>query len=692
MAGLHVAVHDEEVVVGFDVTQFGDPLCRLPVLHLAVPISCGDEGVWVVQGRHVVVRAVLHNVVEVRLVLGVSPLVKFTGGQRNALVEHGVDDVHKWHGRDDAVEQAGCHVHDSTHQQPAGAAAHGVHVVGRGESLIHHGLSAVDEVGECVHLVEQLAVLVPVASHLAPAADVGHRVHKPAVEHAQPSHREAGVHAVAVAAVGVEEQGVLPVALGAFAVDDAHRNLGAVPGLHHDAFAHVVGGVKCAAQHFLLLQLLDVSGFEVVLQHRARRGHRGVAVAQLLGVEVGVGAHAGGVGRVVERDVLVRAPVPANQTQVRQTLFALVHHEPVVEDVNALEQHVVAMRDHVFPVFLGCGRHGCFDDFEILGVFVGHQVKVVAKVAHAVFQIALARLDDVPFAVGRVGVQEAVFSAYRCVAGDDEVRLALGLADAAREGLVLLLKHEHILAHVRAQHVLVDLRRTQRYRVFLGVKEGFVVVGPGGATGGFGDAVFHHRARAQVLDVQRVFASADGVDAVHQQVVVGAHAASSNGEVVVAFGHGRLVQHHFLLGVHRSFLAAGERILFAFLVPRVVPVAFVQDGNAFVVLLDASHNLVVDLGLHGFGRGHHGLLVRVLSFEVRHHVLGLGVGLLGLFLGVAQAHPEVVVLKLQVVDVGGVRLLRSIRRRGELRGLGHVVGLHVSGGVAAHGQGQNGGA
>ena len=377
---------------------------------------------------------------------------------------------------------------------------------------------------------------------------------------------------------------------------------------------------------------------------------------------------------------------------MRQALLALVHHEPVVEDVDAFEQHVVAVRDHVFPVFLGRGGHRGLDDFEVLGVLVGHQVEVVAEVADAVFQIALTRLDDLPLAVGRVGVQEAVLGADCGVAGDDEVGLALGLAHAAREGLVLFLKHQHVLAHVGAQHVLVDLRRTQGHGVLLGVEEGLVVVGPSRAARGLGDAVLQHLARAQILDVQCVFAAADGVDAVHQQVVVGAHAASANGEVVVAFSHGRLVEHHLFLGVHGSFLAARERVFLAFLVPGVVPIALVQDGHALVVLLDAPHDLVVDLGLQGFRRRHHGLLVGVLSLEVRHHFLGLGVGLFRLFLGVAQAHPEIVVLKLQAVDVGGVRLLRRVRRRGELRGLGHVVGLHVSGGVAAHGEGQNSGA
>ena len=409
MAGLHVAVHDEQVVVCLLVAQLGDPLGGLPVLHLAVPVTGRDQQVGVVLRFDVVVRAVLHHVVEVVLVLGVAPLVKLKRRQRDAFVEHGVDHVDKRHAGDDAVEEAGFEVHDGTHQQSARAAAHGVQVVGAGESGFHHGFAAVNEVGEGVHFVEQLAVLVPVSAHLASATDVSDGVHEAAVEHAQARHREAGVHAVAVAAVGVKEEGVVAVALHAFAVDDAHGHLDAVARFHHHALADVVGGVKRAAEHFLLLERGDFSRGEAVFEHAVGGGHRRVAVAQAFGVEVGVGTHVRRVGRIVERDVLVRRAVPALDANVVQALLALLHHEVLVEDVDAFEEHVVAVRQHVGPVAVARGRHRRLDELEVLGVAVGDDVKVVAVVADAVFQIALTLLDHFPLPVRRVGVEVPPF-------------------------------------------------------------------------------------------------------------------------------------------------------------------------------------------------------------------------------------------------------------------------------------------
>ena len=645
----------------------------------------------VVLGFDVVVRAVLHDVVEVVLVLGVAPFVKFKRRQRNALVEHGVDDIDEGHASHDAVEQSRREVHHGTHQQAARAAAHGVHVVRACESGVHHGLATVDEVGEGVHFVEQLAVLVPLTSHLAASADVGDGVHKPAVEQAQARHREAGVHAVAVAAVGVEEEGVVSRALEAFAVDDAHRHFDPVAGLHHHAFADVVGRVKLAAQHFLLLEGFDVACGEGVFQHAVGRGHGRVAVAQAVRVEVGVGADVRGVRRIVEGDVDVGSAIPTLDADAVEPFLAFLHHEVLVEDVDAFEQHVVAVREHVFPVVVGRRVDRGLHELEVLGVAVGDDVEVVAIVADAVFQIALALLHHLPFAVGGVGVEVPPLGAHRGARADHEVFLGFGLANAARERLVFLFKHQHVLAHGRAQHVLVDLERTQGHGVLLGVEQRLVVVGPCGASSGFWNAVLEELSGAEVFDKEGVLSAADGVHAVHEQVVVGADAASTHCEVAVSLGQRGLVEHDLFFRVHGAFLAAGEGVLLALFVAAVVPVAFVQHGHAFVVFFDAAHNLVVELGLQRLRGGHDVLLVGVFSLEVGHHFCGLGVGLLGFFLLVAQPHPEVVVLQLQSVDVGDVRLLGRIRRRGEFRSLGHVVGgLHVlRRGVAAEGKGPN---
>ena len=159
----------------------------------------------------------------------------------------------------------------------------------------------------------------------------------------------------------------------------------------------------------------------------------------------------------------------------------------------------------------------------------------------------------------------------------------------------------------------------------------------------------------------------------------------------MSLGQGGLVEHDLLLGFHGAFFAAGVRVFLALFVAAVVPVALVEDGHALVVLLDAPHDLVVQLGLEGLGGRHHLFLVAVFGFEVGHDFRGLGVGFTRFFLRVTQAHPEVFVLQLQVVDVRGVWLLGRVRRCGECGRFGHVVrGFHVlRRGVAAEGKGPN---
>ena len=70
------------------------------------------------------------------------------------------------------------HVHDISHQEPAGRTALTREGAGLGDSRVNECMRAVDEVGEGVLLLEVLARrLVPfVVSHLATAADVRDRI------------------------------------------------------------------------------------------------------------------------------------------------------------------------------------------------------------------------------------------------------------------------------------------------------------------------------------------------------------------------------------------------------------------------------------------------------------------------------------------------------------------------------------
>ena len=110
--------------------------------------------------------------------------------------------------------------------------------------------------------------------------------------------------------------------------------------------------------------------------------------------------------------------------------------------------------------------------------------------AASVFQITFTRLNDLPRTLGSIGIEESPLTAHGGVASDHEVGLAFGFADTAGEGLIGLFVDHLICGCIRAQNVLVDAVRTQGDGVFLGVENGAVVVGPGGASADVGDAIF----------------------------------------------------------------------------------------------------------------------------------------------------------------------------------------------------------
>ena len=144
--------------------------------------------------------------------------------------------------------------------------------------------------------------------------------------------------------------------------------------------------------------------------------------------------------------------------------------------------------------------------------------------------------------------------------------------------------------------------------------------------------------------MQGVFTSTDGVHAEREQVVVGAHGASTDGKVAVAFRHFIDVEHDFFLGIEAALLAAVNGVFFAFLVPGVVVVAVVQQWNTLVVLLDAADNLFKEGLLERLGWLQDFCFVVVLRVEVIDDSGCLIIRGLRFFLCIAEAHPEVIIL------------------------------------------------
>ena len=92
---IHVGFQDHSIVVRSNRAHLGDILGRLPVHHLAVIEGCSHQHVGIVLRLNVVVRRVGNHVIESGLLLGITPLLEFTDGERQRLIEHGVHDVHE---------------------------------------------------------------------------------------------------------------------------------------------------------------------------------------------------------------------------------------------------------------------------------------------------------------------------------------------------------------------------------------------------------------------------------------------------------------------------------------------------------------------------------------------------------------------------------------------------------------------
>ncbi len=349
MPGLHVRDQEDGRIALLVIAQAGHPFGRLPVLHLAVVEARGDQQRRIGGVVHVVVGGIGQHPEVGLLFLGVAPLVELAGGQGNAVVEHGGHHVHEGHLGHRGAPQVGTQVQHRTHQQTTGAPAHAHQAVRVGVTLPDQVLPTRDEVGEGVHLMLHAPLLIPRTAQVLAAPDVRQREHEATVQEAQPRDAEGGFHADAVGAVAVQQQRGLAVQGHVAAVHHRDGHTGAVRRGGPGAFAGVVPGIE-VAQHLLLLQEGVRAGVHVVQVHALRGGEGGVAVAQLVGVPLGIGARPGHVGGVLEADLMLLPVAQAADTDVRKALTTFAQHQVVAEQVHVLQAHILAMRDHFQPL------------------------------------------------------------------------------------------------------------------------------------------------------------------------------------------------------------------------------------------------------------------------------------------------------------------------------------------------------
>ena len=196
--------------------------------------------------------------------------------------------------------------------------------------------------------------------------------------------------------------------------------------------------------NLLLLHELAILGAHIEIVCTRWCCHAAVTEAQHLRVEVGIGANACSVSGILKLYVVFRFVVPANDAQLRETVFALIHYQVVFENLDAFEQHIGAMCNHLLPVFFTGGGFRATHETKVFRVEVGRDVETIAVMIDAVFEIPLARLNNLELSRRCIGTAYAVFVA-ECLGGaNHHVFFAFRFVNETRKLLVFFFKHDHI--------------------------------------------------------------------------------------------------------------------------------------------------------------------------------------------------------------------------------------------------------
>ena len=114
-----------------------------------------------------------------------------------------------------------------------------------------------------------------------------------------------------------------------------------------------------------------------------------------------------------------------------KTCFTFFNHKVVFENLNAFQQHIGAVSNHLLPVFLRGSGFRTTHESEVLRLEVGGNVEAIAEVIDAVFEVAFTWLYHLEVAHGRIGTQHTVFVAQCLVGTNHHVFLTLRFVNEA---------------------------------------------------------------------------------------------------------------------------------------------------------------------------------------------------------------------------------------------------------------------
>ena len=291
------------------------------------------------------------------------------------------------------------------------------------------------------------------------------------------------------------------------------------------------------------------------------------------------------------------------------------------KDVDVFEHDVFAVGDQLGPVLGPRIAHGRVDQAEVAEAeAVGADVEDVAlgpdAVVDVVLVILLALEQRLPRAAGIGGRRITHLGAGERARRGEEPGTAARAPHVDPEQLVGLLVEERVGGRL-AQPVAPQAKRALG-RVLADVEQDAGRGRPGDG-GDLLDAIGLERSGHQILDEERVLAESGEIDRVGQTNAVVADHEDAEREKRMALGERVEIERDLLGRVEPVGLSAVDRVLLAFLRPRVIEMVAATVGDGRVVFLDAAQDLLVERFLECFHRLHHGRGIGVLGFEIRGH-------------------------------------------------------------------------
>ncbi len=356
--------------------------------------------------------------------------------------------------------------------------------------------------------------------------------------------------------------------------------------------------------------------------------------------------------------VAVRRPL---HPEPAEPVLPLLHHHPVAEDLEVLDEDVLAVGEEGRPVGALGGRHRRRPDREVPGVLVGDDEEAVALVVERHLDAGPPRDDEPRRRLGMVRVHHPHLARGEAAAGEDHEGAALGPLDAQVEEDVGLVVDLDVRRAAGADPVPPDPVGPLG-GVGGGVEDGGAVAGPGQPEAERADPLRQPGAGVEVADPELEVLVPVRVHEHRQAPVVGAHLQPAELEVLLPLRLRVLVEDHLLGGVEAPALARVDGIGLPFLRARVVEVVVPPHRHAEVGLLDPAEHLAVEPLAEGGGVRGHRVGVGVLRLEVADD---LGI------LAVPEPGPRV--LAALAVELGHLRAARRHRRRRDLgrKGSGH---------------------